>query len=84
MTGYQILKLTQTNPTNGLGSWEEQGEIEADNAARAEKKAVEQYGEGTYAAVPARSWNPTTYSTETKTRVIRTPYSNGLEVPIEA
>jgi hypothetical protein len=64
MTGYTVLKFDTE-----LGAWVEIDQLEADNAERAERQVVATNGEGTYVAVPDRSWKPSSY--ESKVQVVR-------------
>lgn len=65
MTKYVILVLDNaTDP----GVWQQvPGHVEASSAARA--LAAAKVGEGTYVAVPVRSWKQLTVTVETTTKV---------------
>lgn len=63
MTKYLIL-------TRNLGGdWTAYETFEAHSAGQAVKLAAEQEGDGTYVAIPAKSFKPVTVRTETVTRV---------------
>lgn len=66
MTTYVILK--QSDQPGAGYSWNEHGDpVEASSARRAlSSRGVD---EGTYVAVPARSWKPLTVTVEQTTRV---------------
>ena len=68
MTDYLILRSVQG------GTWEVIGSMEARSARSAIRERIdgagqssEHAGEGTYVAVPSRSWQPVKVAVETKT-----------------
>lgn len=70
MTEYAILRQADD------GTWEAVGTASARSARSAIRDRVDgsqqsaaYLGEGTYVAVPARSWQPVTVKTETKTEL---------------
>lgn len=67
-TAYIVLKLDESE---GLGVlWREGPTIEATSAEAAVRSAtIQGAADGTYVAVPARSWKPVTVTTETRSVV---------------
>lgn len=79
-TTYIVLKgpvkaPANTATTSGPNGWTRVGEVEATSAEAAIRTHAENIstdgttldGSGTYVAIPARSWKPTTVTVETKT-----------------
>lgn len=52
------------------GLWNEEGKVTAAGAEAAVRAHAERAGAGTYAAVPVRSWKPTTVVEKTETRLV--------------
>lgn len=61
--------IVLTTDTDGLGAWTEAGILRASNAQAAIRHIAGINGNGTYVAVPKRSWVPIAVKTETVTRV---------------
>lgn len=75
-TTYIILEIgTTSSETPRL--WKERGQVQAISAVAAIRKHVEPDAglEGTFVAIPARSWQPVKVSTETKTSVKLEPHT---------
>lgn len=62
-TRYLILKADPD------AAWADGATVEASSAESAIRTAATEHGEGTYAAVPERSWTQRTVTVETTTRV---------------
>jgi hypothetical protein len=62
-TPYQILR------DNGENNYRSEGVVVAVNATEAVRRHAEQMGEGTYYAIPSRSWQAHTAVVETVPRI---------------
>jgi hypothetical protein len=72
VTSYVVLKAVPKTETAAPASgkhYERVGKIEAHGALAALRKAGEQWGAGTYVAIPGSRWSEETVGVETVTRV---------------
>jgi hypothetical protein len=68
VTSYIVLRL-KAEGVEGGDRYERMGKINAHGALAALRKAGEQWGDGTFVAVPESRWSEETVTAETVTRV---------------